>query len=88
MSAKSFSAARRPLKTRKPGVVRSNKPPVGQAVRSEPQIPDDPDAQQALAWLERSMPEAEIVYDDDAPKLTPEQLAEFKPARFVIRRRR
>jgi hypothetical protein len=30
------------------------------------------------------MPEGEIVYDDDAPKLTQEQLAEFEPAAIRI----
>ncbi len=38
----------------------------------------------ALAWVERGMPDAEITYDDHAPKLTAEQLAEFQPASFRI----
>jgi len=32
----------------------------------------------ALAWVERGSPDAEIVYDDQAPELTAEQLAEFQ----------
>lgn len=56
--------------------------------RSEAQLPRDEDARDALAWLERGMPDDEIVYDDDAPRLTKEQLAEFEPASFVIRQRR
>lgn len=50
-------------------------------------LPQDPDARDALGWLERGMPDDEIVYDDAAPRLTKEQLAEFKPASFMIRRR-
>jgi hypothetical protein len=34
------------------------------------------------------MPEHEIAYDNAAPRLTKEQLAEFEPARFMVRQRR
>lgn len=36
------------------------------------------------AWVERGMPEQEIVYDEDVPKLTPEQLEEFRLSGFKI----
>ena len=51
-----------------------------------PPSPDltDPAVAHALAWVSRGMPEGEIVYDDDAPKLTQEQLAEFEPAAIRI----
>lgn len=45
-------------------------------------IPADPAAQRALAWLSRGEPREEIVYDDDAPKQTPELLAEFRRAGY------
>ena len=38
--------------------------------------------------MERGMPDAEIAYDEDAPRLTKQQLAEFEPAKFVFSRRR
>ncbi|MBF0332100.1 MAG: hypothetical protein HQL38_20180 [Alphaproteobacteria bacterium] len=36
----------------------------------------------AVAWVRRGMPDDEIVYDEQAPKLTEEQLEEFEPASF------
>ncbi len=45
-------------------------------------VPADPAAQRALAWLSRGEPPEEIVYDDDAPKQTPEQIAEFRKAGY------
>jgi len=60
----------------------------GPASRHVATLPQDPDAREALAWLERGMLDEEIAYDDDAPRLTKAQLAEFAPARFVIRQRR
>ena len=51
--------------------------------------PLDQDARDALEFARRGRPEAEIGYSEDAPKLTPEQLAEFEPAsiRFTKRKR-
>ncbi len=43
----------------------------------------DRDALEALAWIERCMPESKISYGPDAPKLSPEQLQEFKPAIYM-----
>ena len=34
------------------------------------------------------MPEGKIVHKEDPPRLTKEQLAEFKPASFIFSRRR
>ncbi len=52
------------------------------------ELPQDAEARNALAWLARGMPDDEIVYDDNAPRLTKEQLAQFEPASLVIRGRR
>lgn len=56
--------------------------------RPAAKLPQDAAALDAVAWMERGMPDEEIVYDEDAPRLTKEQLAEFKPARFVFPQRR
>ena len=40
--------------------------------------------EKALDWVKRGMPEDEIKYSDDCPKLTEEQLREFEPASFKI----
>jgi len=42
-------------------------------------MPTDAAAQRALAWLERGQPNAEIVFDETAPRQTPEELAQFEP---------
>ena len=49
--------------------------------------PLDRDAQDALDFARRGRPDAEIGYSEDAPRLTPEQLAEFEPATFRFTRR-
>jgi hypothetical protein len=41
-----------------------------------------------LDWDARGRPEGEIIFDADLPKLTDEQLGEFRPARFRIGRGR
>jgi hypothetical protein len=43
-------------------------------------MPTDDAARRALAWLERGQPDAEIVFDEAAPKQTPEELAQFQRA--------
>jgi hypothetical protein len=43
----------------------------------------DADAIRALAWLARGEPENEIVFDEAAPKQTPEELALFEPFSYV-----
>jgi hypothetical protein len=51
--------------------------------------PEDKTNYSALAdWVRRGMPQAEIVYTDDAPKLTEDKLAEFEPASVVIKHHR
>lgn len=45
--------------------------------QNEPTL--DRDALEALAWIESGMADNRVDYGPDAPKLTPEQLAEFKP---------
>ncbi len=83
MSAKSSSVGKRPARSVHSGR-KAARATIGQGAR----LPQDADARDALAWLERGMPDEEIAYDDDAPRLTKEQLAEFGPASVVIRRRR
>lgn len=48
----------------------------------------DRDALDALAWIERGMPDDQAGYGPDAPKLTQDQLAELKPASYVAPRSR
>ncbi len=43
----------------------------------------DRDALEALAWIEKGMPDSNVGYGLDAPKLTSEQLKEFKLASYV-----
>jgi hypothetical protein len=43
-------------------------------------MPTDDAARRALAWIERGQPDSEIVFDEEAPKQTPEELAQFKSA--------
>ena len=43
----------------------------------------DRDALDALAWIERGMPESQVGYGPDAPKLTEDQRRQFKPASYV-----
>ena len=50
--------------------------------------PLDQDARDALEFARRERPEAEIGYSEDAPKLTPEQLAEFEPASIRFTKRK
>jgi hypothetical protein len=47
-------------------------------------VPLDQDALDALAFAERGYPDGEIGYSEEAPRLTPEQLAQFRAARFRI----
>lgn len=42
----------------------------------------DRDALEALAWIENGMPDSGVAYGSDAPRLTPEQLAEFEQASY------
>lgn len=42
------------------------------------EVPTDPGALQALAWLDRGQPQGEILYDEDSPKQTREELAQFR----------
>lgn len=62
--------------------------PARRELRRGADVPQDIDARDALEWLARGMPEDEISYSDEAPRLTKEQLAEFEPAVFVVQRRR
>jgi hypothetical protein len=88
MSAKSSSAGKRPAKPRQTAR-KAARPAICHAARQPPEADvRDADARDALAWLGRGMPDDEVTYDDDAPRLTKEQLAEFEPASFVIRQRR
>jgi hypothetical protein len=43
----------------------------------------DPDALEAVAWIESGMPDDRVGYGPDAPKLTKEQRREFAPASYV-----
>ena len=81
-SAKSSSAKALPPASRRPGGASAR-------AREVSASPLDQDARDALDFARRGRPEAEIGYSDDAPKLTPEQLAEFEPAsiRFTKRKR-
>jgi hypothetical protein len=49
--------------------------------RLEPTL--DRDALEALAWIESDMPDSQVAYGPDAPKLTEEQRREFEPASYV-----
>jgi hypothetical protein len=42
----------------------------------------DRDALEAIAWIERGMPDSQIGYDADAPKLTEDQLRQFEQASY------
>jgi hypothetical protein len=42
----------------------------------------DQDALDAVDFAQRGRPDSEIGYSEEAPRLTPKQLAEFKPASF------
>ena len=81
-SAKSSSAKALPPASRRHGAAPARSRDV-----SAP--PLDQDARDALDFARRGRLEAEIGYSGDAPKLTPEQLAEFEPAsiRFTKRKR-
>jgi hypothetical protein len=43
----------------------------------------DRDALEALAWIERGMPDSEVGYGPDAPKLSEDQQRQFEPASYV-----
>jgi hypothetical protein len=43
----------------------------------------DRDALEALAWIESGMPDSKVDYGPDAPKLSPEQLEQFKAAAYL-----
>jgi len=43
----------------------------------------DPDALDALAWIESGMPDSAVGYGPDAPRLAPEQIAEFQRASYL-----
>jgi hypothetical protein len=43
----------------------------------------DRDAREALAWIESGMPDSQVGYGPDAPKLTDDQLREFERAAYV-----
>jgi hypothetical protein len=45
-------------------------------------VPEDADAQRALAWLERGKPQAEIVRDDAVPAQSKAGLEKFRPASY------
>lgn len=42
----------------------------------------------ARAWVARGMPDGDIVYDENVPKLTEAQLAEFKSASVQFARKK
>ena len=46
------------------------------------QVPEDADAQRALAWVQRGKPHAEIVFDDAVPQQSKADLKTFKPASY------
>ena len=83
MNVNSSSGARR-----KARVAHAGRKAASPSPRSAAGLPQDAAALDALAWMERGMPDGEIVYDEDTPRLSKEQLAEFKPARFVFSQRR
>jgi hypothetical protein len=51
------------------------------AAKAQP-LPTDADAQRALAWVARGQPQAEITYDEAAPKQTEADLARFHPMAY------
>ena len=61
----------------KPGLRR--KAPVPRTPEPTP----DRDALEALAWIESGMPDSEVGYGPDAPKLTEQQRRQFKRASYV-----
>jgi hypothetical protein len=64
----------RPLRSRRPAARQSSAPSVP--------VPEDADAQRALAWIERGKPQAEIVRDDAVPAQTQTDLKKFRPASY------
>ncbi len=45
-------------------------------------LPSDADARRAMEWMKRAQPQAEVVYDEVAPKQTWEELARFRPVPY------
>jgi hypothetical protein len=43
----------------------------------------DRDAVEALAWIERGMPDSQVGYGPDAPKLTDDQRKQFERASYM-----
>jgi hypothetical protein len=43
----------------------------------------DRDALDARAWIDSGMPDHQVGYGPDAPKMTPKQVRQFKPASYV-----
>lgn len=50
---------------------------------ARPDPATDRDALEALAWIESGMPDAAVGYGPDAPRLTREQLDEFREASYA-----
>lgn len=47
---------------------------------TDEEVPTDPAALRALAWLDRGQPQEEIIYDEDSPKQSPKELGLFRRA--------
>jgi hypothetical protein len=79
MNARSSSA--KPLTHRSPAKPGSRLKKAPTQRTPEPTL--DRDALEALAWIESGMPDSQVAYGPDAPKLTEEQRREFEPASYV-----
>ena len=56
--------------------------PPAPVARVDQRLPHDADAERAMAWLQRGMPQDEIVYDDAVPRQSATELAKFRPAGY------
>ncbi len=59
------------------------KPAVGPGEPDAPKPTLDRDALDARAWIDSGMPDHQVGYGPDAPKMTPKQVRQFKPASYV-----
>jgi hypothetical protein len=68
--------------TRSTQALRAKRPAARASTVTAAQVPEDADAQRALAWVQRGKPHAEIVFDDAVPQQSKADLKTFKPASY------
>src|SRR5271157_407218 len=90
LSKSSASGSQTPMNARsssaKPLIHRSPAKPGSRRKASAKRTPEptlDRDALEALAWVESGMPDSQVGYGPDAPKLTEDQRQQFEPASYT-----